>query len=350
MKRFDNSKINYTYVSVIVMALVLAVLFLPKRNASYRAEENASSVTFFAMDTVMSLKIYGDPDGVVAGKCVDEVNRLDALLSTGSEQSEVYKLNASQGGELSDDTRYLLEKSLEISSDTNGVFDISVYPLMRAWGFTNGEYIVPTDEEIRELTKKVNYQELSLSTDKTALFMPEGMEIDFGGIAKGYTAMRLIEILKENGIQSAMLNLGGNVQALGLKPDGEKYKVAIEKPEDNQSYLAVLYVSDKSVVTSGSYERYFEENGTRYHHILDPETGRPADSGLSSVTIVCDDGTTADAYSTALFVMGLDDAISFWKEKQDEFQAVLYTTDGKLYITSGLKGIIETDLNYEIIE
>ena len=175
------------------------------------------------------------------------------------------------------------------------------------------------------------------------------MKIDLGGIAKGYTSARIRDIFKKNGIESGLVNLGGNVQALGTKTDGNNWRVAVQSPDDTEDYLGVLSIRDKAVITSGGYERYFEQDGVTYHHIIDPKTGYPAESGLSSVTIVSDDGTLADGLSTALFIMGKDKAESFWRAHSDKFEAVLVTDDGTIYVTEGLKGSFTTERTMEVI-
>ena len=173
--------------------------------------------------------------------------------------------------------------------------------------------------------------------------------MDLGGIAKGYTSDTVIKLLKDEGVTSAIISLGGNVQTLGTKPDGNLWKVAIQDPFDQNKYVGGVKVSDKAVITSGGYQRYFVKDGVTYEHIVDPKTGKPATSGLSSVTIVTDKGIEGDGLSTALFVMGLDKATEYWRENQD-FQAVFITTDGKIYVTEGLKYSYFSDRDYSIIE
>ena len=176
--------------------------------------------------------------------------------------------------------------------------------------------------------------------------MPEGFALDLGGIGKGYAAGRCKEILKAHGVTSALLSLGGNVSALGSKPDGTAWTVAIEDP-DGGDYLGTVQIADQCVVTSGGYQRYFEQDGVRYWHILDPETGKPARSGMKSVTIVSADDTLADALSTALFVMGPERAAEFWRVHRAEFGAVWLTEDGRLFVTEGLT--LTTEREYEVV-
>lgn len=330
---------------------ILYLLFLSIFTLSgcENTKEKSASKSLFAMDTYMNLQIYGENCEEAIDASVTEINRLDDLLSTGIEISEIAALNKNHGGTLSEDVSKLVAESIEIYRETDGAFDITIYPVMKAWGFTNQEFRVPDDEELSSLLKLVDSSELIYDESKNTLEMPEGFEVDLGGIAKGYTGQRIVNILENYEIESALINLGGNIQVVGYKTDGSKWKVGIEDPEKNGNYLGAMYVTDKAVVTSGGYERYFEKDGITYHHIIDPKTGMPAYNGLKSVTIVCEDGTLADALSTSLFVMGTDKAVSFWKVHSDEFECVLYTNDGRLLVTEGLEDCFESNNKYEII-
>ena len=169
-------------------------------------------------------------------------------------------------------------------------------------------------------------------------------EMDLGGIAKGYTSARVMEIFQEYGITSGMVSLGGNVQTLNTRPDGKPWQIGIQNPNGQQgSLLAVLSVENKAVITSGGYERYFEEDGNTYIHILDPKTGYPADSGLVSVSVISENGMLADALSTSLYLMGEEQAAGYWLTHADEFDMILETEDGTLYVTEGISQEIQTD-------
>jgi thiamine biosynthesis lipoprotein len=221
---------------------------------------------------------------------------------------------------------------------------------MELWGFTTGDYQVPTEKNIKKLLAKINPKDILLNEENREVsFAKEGMEVDFGGIAKGYTSAEIMDIFKENGVESGMVSLGGNVQVLGAKTDGSAWKVAIQNPNSEEEYLGVLETVDQAVITSGGYERYFEKDGTTYHHILDPSTGKPAENGLTSVTIVSADGVLADGLSTALFVMGTEKAKEFWKHHSEEFEVILYTDDGKLLVSEGIKDSFQSDYPVELI-
>ena len=184
----------------------------------------------------------------------------------------------------------------------------------------------------------------------TVSFKKDGVQIDLGGIAKGYTSSRIMDIYREKGVTSGLVNLGGNAQVFGTKPDGSLWRVAVQSPDSEDEYLGVLEAKDKAIITSGGYERYFEKDGVTYHHIIDPATGYPAENGLISVTIVSTDGTLADGLSTSLFVMGKDKAVDYWKAHSDEFDMILLTDDEKLYVSEGIKDSFTSDREVEIIK
>ncbi len=318
------------------------------------SSQNEASEEIFAMDTVMDVTAYGNNADDAVEAAIDEIERLDSVLSTGDENSDIAKINANSGGELGEDAGYLVEKSLELYKETDGAFDIAIYPVMEAWGFTTQEFKVPDDNELLEKLKltdasKINYD----SKERSISFGIDGMEIDLGGIAKGYTSSRIMEIFKDYNVDSGLVNLGGNVQAYGTKTDGSNWRVAIKNPDtaddDTDDYIGILSIADKAVITSGGYERYFEQDGKTYHHIIDPSTGYPAENGLISVTIVSDDGTLADGLSTSLFIMGKDKAVEFWKTHSDEFDAVLVADDGTIYVTEGIKDSFTSDGTVEIV-
>lgn len=299
----------------------------------------------FAMDTLMTVRVWGDDKDVSAA--VSEINRLDALLSVTNENSEIYALNRDGEAELGTDTFDLLNKSIAVSRRTDGAFDPTVYPLVEAWGFTKDTQAVPSQSEIDAALALVGYEQLEDDLDVTYLSI-DG-KIDLGGIAKGYAAQKVIDLLKDRGVETAFLSLGGNVQTLGSKPDGEPWLVGIADPEDPSNAIACFrFTGSLALVTSGGYQRFFEENGVRYHHILDPKTGYPADSGLASVTVLARDGTLADGLSTALFVMGMEKATALWRES-DDFEAVFITQDGAVYATAGAASLL-TDCDFTVIK
>ena len=319
------------------------------QNQSKDIQEASRDV--FAMDTYMTVTAYGENAEVAVDAAQAEIERLDALLSTGDADSEIAKLNADGSAELSEDAGYLTERALELYQKTDGAFDIAaIYPVMEAWGFPTQNFQVPSQETLDQLLPLTDAGNISYDKETRKIsFGVEGMKIDLGGIAKGYTSSRIMDIYKDNGITSGLVNLGGNVQALGTKTDGTKWKIAVQSPDDTEDYLGILSVQDKAVITSGGYERYFEQDGVKYHHIIDPSTGHPANNGLVSVTIVSADGTLADGLSTSLFIMGKDKAAEYWRAHSDEFDTILEDEDGVLYVTEGIADDFTSDHETNII-
>ena len=300
----------------------------------------------YAMDTFMTLKAYGSSGQTAIDSAKEEIQRLEKLFNVNDPDSDISKINNSKGRgvDVSVDTAELIKISLEVSQETNGALDISVYPVLKEWGFTSEEYKIPSDKKLSELLENVGYEKITL--EGNTVTVPEGYAIDLGSVAKGYTSDRLWDIMKEKGVSSALINLGGNVQTVGKKPGGELWKVAIENPEDTSSYICTINVENKAVVTSGNYERYFQgEDGNLYWHIIDPADGYPADNGIISATVIGEKGVICDALSTALFVMGKDKAMEYCKAHR-EIEAVLVDDKMNVYITDGLSDDLEMTDGY----
>ena len=315
-----------------VFALLLPTLLCGCSSAA-QVSQQAQQHTFFAMDTVMDFQIYGDADLLKETEGI--ITDLEKKVSVTDSGSEIYAINQTETGTLTGKADDLMQLALSMCSRTDGVLDISIYPIVRAWGFTTGEYRVPADDELAKLLPLVDYTQIQYDHATGQVSIPDGMTIDLGSIAKGYAGQLAAEYLREQGVTSAILNLGGNVQTIGTKPDGTPWNIGIQDPKGDSPMMA-LSITDQAVITSGGYERYFEQDGQTYWHIMDPSTGRPADSGLISVTIVGDQGGVCDALSTSLFVMGLEKAADFWAAS-DDFEAIFVTDSDEVYITEGLK-------------
>lgn len=313
-------------------ALILGLALLAGCSAAQT--QRLAERTFFAMDTVMTLRLYEGGGEDALAQAESRVRELEALWSVTDEGSEIFALNQNGEALLSPDTADLLGGALDLCGRTGGALDLSIYPVLRAWGFTTGEYSVPDQDTIAALLPLVDYTQVELNGSAAAL--PAGMEVDLGSVAKGCTGEALASLLKEQGVTSALLDLGGNIQAVGAKPDGSPWRVGVRDPEGDGN-LGVVEITDQAVITSGGYERYFERDGVRYWHILDPSTGAPANSGLLSVTVIGDGGMVCDGLSTALFVMGLDKALDHWRQYRD-FEAIFVSEDGSVTITAGLEG------------
>nr|WP_325258908.1 FAD:protein FMN transferase [uncultured Oscillibacter sp.] len=314
------------------------------------------SIQVIAMDTAMLISTYGEQSVPAAYAAEDCIRALEAELSRTDPGSEVSRLNAAGGetAEVGEDLYFLLETAKYLSHDTAGAFDITVSPVASAWGFGEDSFRVPSQAELDALLELVDYEQINFNAPPphsgssdlplTACLGP-GQSVDLGAIAKGYAADKLVTVFQEHDVPRGLAQLGGNVLAYGDRPDGTPWRVGIQdpaKPDDKNAFAGVLELTDSFAVTSGGYQRYFEENGKRYHHIIDPATGYPADSGLTSVTVVAKAGegyagTMCDAFSTALFVMGEETALDFWRTWEGTpFELVLVTEDGRVVVTQGL--------------
>ena len=318
-----------------LLILALALLLTP---AGCKKTEEKHEKQLFAMDTVMLLTAYGDAGSDALNAAADVINALAADLDPEREGGSVYALNAGAGGpvEASADCLAVLDTALAVGRETGGALDPALYPVIKAWGFTTGQYRVPAQEELDRLLAEKNTEGILLDAAAGTAALPEGTAISLGAVAKGYAAQKAVQAMAEAGAERAILSLGGNVQTLGdTRPDGEAWQVAVTDPLDTGSYVGILRVGQTAVVTSGGYQRYFEQDGVRYIHILDPATGRPVDNGLASVTVVTADGARADALSTALFVLGEQGALDY-AGAHEGVELVLVTQDGRVIVTAGL--------------
>lgn len=316
---------------VIFLIMCAAALSGCENNREY-------SQTIFAMDTVMELTAYGKngEDGVLAA--IEEINRLDGILDANDRESAIFKLNNKKEIKGEEDIYRLIKDSVAFGEETGGLLNIGLYPIIKEWGFNSGEYKIPQKERLEELLKHTGLKNINFNSDDFGVeICDEYEEIELGAVAKGYTGDRVIEIFKENGVERGIISLGGNVQTLGAKADGSPWKVAVANPDEGGGSVGIVEVTDKAVVTSGSYQRYFEKDGKRYHHIIDPRTGMSAQSGLKSVTIISALGEMADAYSTAVFIMGEEQGAEFWRRRKDEFDMILITGDDRILITKPLE-------------
>lgn len=325
-------QINKVKAAAVIAALLMSGCDFSDTNEPYSAE-------YIAMDTLVSSTIYGENAESVSEAVKNEVLHLEDLFSVTDEKSDIYSLNNAGGEavEVDPETFKLLQFSLEMCEKTEGALDITLYPVVREWGFTTGDYKIPDDEALSALLKNVDYRRVSLENNNTVT-IPEAARLDLGAVAKGYAGDRVIEIMKEHNITSGLISLGGNIQALGGKPDGTDWRVGVQNPF-SYGYVCTLNIRDKAVVTSGNYERYFEEDGRRYWHIIDPSDGKPARSGIVSATIISDSGAYSDALSTAVFVMGKEKALQL-QERLGNFEMILVMENKEVYYSEGAKEMI----------
>lgn len=298
--------------------------------------DKKESVELFAMNTVVTLTVYGEKASELLDEAKSMIYRYENMFSVNVENSDIDRLNRA-GGEpvkVSADTYEIIRKGMEISAHTDGLFDISVYPLVRAWGFTTDEYRIPDEDERARLLETVDYTKIQLGENDTVTLLAD-MQIDLGGIAKGYVSQKLVDLFRDRKAEAAVISLGGNVQTYGKKTDGTLFTVGITDPADGSGIYGTIEVEETAVVTSGSYQRYFERDGVIYHHIIDKRTGAPAQTDLASVTVLSGDGTSADALATALFMMGKERAIAFDRENED-IKCILIDKNNQVWTSEGL--------------
>ena len=300
------------------------------------------------MDTFMSVKVLGSDGESLAQQCENEINALEGVLSRTRGDTDIAKLNAADGAPvaLSDEGAKLLSTALDLSAATNGAYDPTVAPLTDLWGIGTEHQQVPAQSDIDAALQTVGTQHVHVSGDSVQL--DGGSRIDLGGIAKGYAADLCADILKDADADG-LLVLGGNIYAVGTN-EGKDWNIGIADPDEPTDTVAAVAVHDLSVVTSGDYERYFEQDGRTYHHIIDPKTGYPVENGVISVSIVTADGTLADGLSTSVFIMGKEAATEYWRNHSDEFDMILMTDDREIYVTEGIADSFESEMDTKIIE
>lgn len=301
------------------------------------------SETYIIFDTVVNVKLYGEhanPGQLAEIKSL--LDSMDRKLSRTLEGSEIYQVNQAAGRAavpVSQDTFDVVTKALDYAVQTGGLYDPSIGPLVSLWNIGNEGAHVPAKSELAKAMSLVGYQDVVMNPDKRTIQLTRpGMALDLGGIGKGYAADRIAAYLASQQVDSAIINLGGSsIIALGSKPGGRSWNIGLQDPDQTRgTSLGNVQIQNKTIDSSGVYERFFIENGVKYHHILDPRTGYPSRSGLKSVTLVSDSATDADALSTAVFIMGLAEGMKFI-ERQQGVDAFFITDDNRIYATSGLK-------------
>lgn len=299
-----------------------------------------SSLSFQAMNTFVSVQTFGENSKNVNQKIKARLSELESLFSTTDSNSEIYKLNhSSEKIQVSSETYSLLSYSVKMAEIFNGHFNPTLFPVIREWGFTTGNYHVPSQEKINFLLKKTDFSQIQFFDDNFVQ-LQDSMSVDFGSVAKGFASDEIVKILSENNILSALIDFGGNIIAFGEKPDSSFWRIGIKNPFGGEVSLAVK-VKNQMVITSGGYERFFtDENQKKYIHIFDGKTGFPVENEIESVTIICENGLYADTLSTALFIIGSENAVSFWRERKD-FQMIILQKDGSILYTSPLESQIE---------
>lgn len=300
--------------------------------------------SFFSLGTLNHIKIFNCKDELLLDMAQNRVNEINDRMSAFKPDSDISKINSNSGkgfADIHEDTFKLLARSIEFSQITSGAFDITIRPLVQLWGIGKKNNFIPSEAETENAKKLVNFKDIVLDyANCRAMLMNPNQCIDLGGIAKGFAADEVKRILVERNVDSAIINLGGNIITIGNRPDGSPWQIGIQNPLSSRGvYVGILELSDKTVVTSGSNERFFIKDGIRYHHILDPRTGKPANPSILSVTAVTSCSMDADAITTALFILGTEAITAIRSKLSDSvgFESVFITKDLEIILSEGLK-------------
>jgi len=324
-----------------ILIIILFIIVLNSSACGVNTIEPLSR-TGFNLGTIVTIKIYGGNGEDSLDRIFGEIERLESILSKHIEGSDIDRINAAAGivsVELQPETVVVLAESIRYYELSKGYFDITVGPLVRLWGIGTDEAAVPSDSDLKTALAMVNIDELNFYNN-TAGLSSAGMSIDTGGISKGYIADKVAEIVKDEECSGAVINLGGNVLTVGEKPDGSRWKIGIQNPfKATGEYMSVAEVEEMSVVTSGPYERNFEENGIVYHHILDPFTGYPVVNDIAGITIISEKSIDGDGLSTSVFAMGADAGLELI-ESIENTECYIVLNDGALIMSSGFSKYI----------
>ncbi|WP_298845287.1 FAD:protein FMN transferase [Clostridium sp.] len=332
----DNSLI----IMIALIFIILILIFITGNNKkSYILRE------FYSLGTSNQLKVYGKKAIKAIEESIIKVYEIDNKMSVFKEDSEILKISINAGNKpqiVSNDTYYVIQKAIKYCKLSKGAFDITIKPIVTLWGIGKEGQQIPSSNEIKEKLKIINYKDVVIDKNDKSIFLKnKEQEIDVGGIAKGYAADEVKNVMVKNGIKSALINLGGNILALGTKIDGTPWSVGIQDPfKTRGEFVLTISVINKSVVTSGNYERYFEVEGKRFHHIINPSTGYPSESDIVGATIISDNSIDGDGLSTGVYIMGVQKAIKLIEEIEG-IDAILITKSKEIYVTSGMKGKFE---------
>lgn len=343
---------KFIFAILILLIIISGIYFIgrdtPNNSVSNSEPKNSSEVTQsegseFLMDTLVRVRVHDENSDQVLDEALNKLGYLEQLFSKTIEDSDINKINSNAGVkpvEVSEETYNLLEEAIHFAEITGGVFDPTIGPLVSLWGIGTEDEQIPTEEEIEETLDKIDYKKIEFQEDNKIFLTDEDMSLDLGAIAKGYAADYVINYLNEKDVDSAFINMGGNVSVHKDKVDGSLWKVGIQDPVRNRgNIIAAIEGKDISVVTSGNYERYFMEDGVRYHHIINPETGYPARKGIISSTVISNNSSYADALSTSFYILGVEKSFQIAKGMED-VNIVLITEDDKAYVSEELKGEI----------
>ncbi|HHU20168.1 MAG TPA: FAD:protein FMN transferase [Bacilli bacterium] len=311
--------------------------------------------TEFLLGTAVSLSVYDADKEYVIDQALERIEQLEYMLSDEIEATEVDQINKSAGIEpvqVSEELYDLIKQSIEYGEVSDGGFDVTIGPLTNLWRIGYDDARKPANNEIKQVLPLIDDKKIELDDESQSIYLPEGnMQLDFGAIAKGYITDQVHELFIEEGVTTAIIDLGGNIFVMGHRPQGDEWNVGIQNPFlARGEIIGRIRASDQSIVTSGIYERYLEVDGVQYHHLLDPNTGYPFDNEIAGVSIVSDASIDGDALSTVVFTKGLEAGKAFIETYQGA-EAIFITKDREVILSSGLVDIFElTNDHFELIE
>lgn len=334
----------------VFLLLFLMSIFLvscDKRDeAGDKVKKTHTVENFLAMDTIMTIELYGKHSKEAFEEIKQKILDIEKLADTKDENSVLSRLNTKKEVEADADTLNMFKAALDYAKKTDGALDISTYSAGSAWGFGKDSYRIPTNEELTQLKNGIDYSKIEI--EGNTIRIPDNMQVGLGAVAKGYSADLAIDIAKRYELDYALINLGGNIACFGKPLDDECFRIGIENPKETGTALLAVQTRDKSLVTSGNYQRFFEENGIRYHHIIDPKTASPVVTDVNLVTVVCDRSVDADCLSTSLYVLGEEGTIEFWR-KNKEFIDFIMVKDDEIICSIGLKDKIQNLSDLDIV-
>lgn len=324
------------FIILILFALGISYFFFKiSQNELY----NLNSKTEFVLGSTFKISIYGKDSDRLIQESIEIVNEIDNKMSLNNSESEINKINNNAGIEfskVSDDTFYVVSKAVEYGDISKGYFDISIAPLVNLWGITSDSPQVPSESEINQALSLINYKDIEFEENKIKL-KREKMGIDLGGIAKGFAADKVYNHLNENGVKSAIIDVGGNISLLGTRPDGSEYTIGIQNPfESRGNHFATVKIADKTIVTSGKYERFFTYENKDYHHILSPFDGYPIENNIESVTIISENSLEADALSTTVLLLGTEKGLELINSLKDS-ECIIVDSNKNVFLSNSLK-------------
>lgn len=317
------------------MSAVLGII-LTLSSCQVQARDAVATDETFLMDTIVTQTVYGPNSSIIIGEAVDLMKDIEKTYSSYLDSSIISEINANAGVSpvpVGEEERNVIKRCVEFSEQSDGLFDLTIAPLVKLWNITGDEPHIPTEEEIAAALPLIDYRNVIVNEEKSTVYLSHpDMELDFGATVKGYAVQKVLELYRQSDIAGGILSLGGNVAAFGKKPDGSAFRTGIRDPHGTAAdYFAILEMSDQVIATSGAYERYFEQDGKIYHHILNPLTGYPCESDLLSVTVVSEDGLLCDYLSTMFYMLGKESVVSHLNE--NSYSLIALDEQGKIYIS-----------------